>query len=499
MNRLRGPNYRYWAFAALAIGLFTSVSDLGSMVVALPTISTAFGADLPTTQWVVIGYTLTISALLLPMGRLADMVGRKPVYLLGFALYAGAAMFAAFAPNIWVLIGVKVAQGIGAAMTQGTSMAMIVASFPQEERGKALGLQMSLVGAGGIAGPAIGGLIVGELGWRWVFFGTAGMGIVSIVSAFVLIDAARAGQSRGAGRYDWIGALLSTLALLAFLNGMTWSRTIGYGHPLIVGAFAAFVALLGAFVFQELRSASPMMDVRLFRRRLFAFGVLASWLNFLGMQSVRFLMPFYLQAVLGLHPTTVGLVIVPGALCMMIAGPMSGFLSDRIGWRWFTMGGMGISCAGLLILSNLQPDSPVPLAIAGMICQSMGVGVFNAPNNSSVLSAVEPSKHGAISGFLNLVRNSGNLCSIAIATAIVTATMGAHGYEPSLAAVSTDGGEGLLAAFTTGLRYAYRTMAVVVAVGIVASAFKGQRYELAGGRANLNAETQRGAETRRAN
>ena len=124
-----------------------------------------------------------------------------------------------------------------------------------------------------------------------------------------------------------------------------------------------------------------MMDVRLFRRRLFAVRCTGeTWLNFLGMQSVRFLMPFYLQAVLGLHPTTVGLVIVPGALCMMIAGPMSGFLSDRIGWRWFTrMGGMGISCAGLLILSNLQPDSPVPLAIAGMVCQSMGVGILQRP------------------------------------------------------------------------------------------------------------------------
>ena len=303
------------------------------------------------------------------------------------------------------------------------------------------------------------------------------MGAVAILSALILIDAARAGQSRGGGRYDWVGAALSTAALIAFLNGMTWARVIGYGHPLIVGAFAAFIALLGAFVLQELRSASPMMDVRLFARRLFALGVLASWLNFLGMQSVRFLMPFYLQSVLGLHPTTVGLLIVPGALCMMIAGPMSGFLSDRIGWRWFTMGGMGISCAGLLILANLQPDSPLPLAVVGMVCQSMGVGVFNAPNNSSVLSAVEPSKHGAISGFLNLVRNSGNLCSIAIATAIVTATMGAHGYEPSLAAVSTDGGAGLLAAFTTGLRYAYSAMAAVVFAGMIASAFKGPRYQ----------------------
>ena len=220
-----------------------------------------------------------------------------------------------------------------------------------------------------------------------------------------------------------------------------------------------------------------MMDLRLFKRKLFALGVLASFLNFLGMQSVRFLMPFYLQAVLGLSPTQVGLLIVPGAISMIITGPLSGRLSDRFGWRWFNMGGLLISATGLLILSTLQPTTHFAIAMAGMIMQSAGIGVFNAPNNSSILSAVEPSKFGVISGFLNLVRNSGNLCSIAIATAIVTATMGSLGYEPSLAGVSAEGGEGLLAAFTSGLRVAYRIMAVVVLAGVVASAFKGRRYE----------------------
>ena len=148
MSLFRGEHYRYWAFVALAIGLFTSVADHGSMTVAVPTIADYFKTDLPTTQWVVIGYALTISAFLLPMGRLADIAGRKTVYLIGFLVFVGGAVAAGASPNIVVLIVAKVVQGIGAAMTQGTSMAMIIASFPGAERGKALGLQMSIVGAG---------------------------------------------------------------------------------------------------------------------------------------------------------------------------------------------------------------------------------------------------------------------------------------------------------------------------------------------------------------
>ena len=451
---------------------------MGSVAVALPSISNHFETALPTTQWVLIGYTLTISALLLPMGRLADIAGRKRVYLVGFAIFVVAACVAGLAPNMTSLIAIRILQGAGAAMTQGTSMAMIVASFPPAERGKALGLQMSIVGAGGVAGPAIGGFVVQFLGWQWVFFGTAVMAMVAIIAAMVLIDSTRVGQTRGTKiRYDWIGAALSTGALIAFLNGMTWAPSLGYGQPLVLAAFAGAATLLVAFVAQELRSSSPMMDIRLFKRRLFALGVLASYLNFLGMQSVRFLMPFYLQAVLGLSPGQVGLMIIPGAVGMIITGPLSGRFSDRFGWRWFTMGGLLVSAGGLLILSTVQPNSPFWIAMAGMVMQSTGIGIFNAPNNSSILSAVEPSKFGVISGFLNLVRNSGNLCSIAIATAIVTATMGSLGYEPTLAGVTPEGNEGLLTAFTSGLRVAYSMMAVVVLAGVVASAFKGRGHE----------------------
>jgi MFS family permease len=221
-----------------------------------------------------------------------------------------------------------------------------------------------------------------------------------------------------------------------------------------------------------------MMDVRLFKRRLFSVGVAASYLSFVGMNSVRFLMPFYLQAVLGFSPGKVGLIMVPAATMMIVTGPVSGRLSDRFGVRPFTMGGMAVSMSGLLLLSTLTPSSSYWLAIAGMVVQSFGMGIFSPPNSSSILSAVEQSKYGVISGLLNLVRNAGNLTSIAVATAMVTAAMGSLGYAPSLAEVSADGDAGLIAAFTSGLRLAYLIMVVVLFVAMVASFFKGQAVAL---------------------
>ena len=474
-----GSNYRWWAFGALAIGMFASVSDHGSVIVALPSISDHFNTDLPTTQWVLIGYSLTISALLLPMGRMADLIGRKRVYILGFVIFTIGGLAAGFAPSIGFLILAKVFQGVGAAMTQGTSMAMIIATFPPEERGKALGLQMSMVGLGGVAGPAVGGLLVGVFDWRWVFFGSSIMGAVSVLAGLIVLDAKRVGQPSGDREaFDWLGAALSTGAMVSFLLGMTGGPRLGWFSPIILGALGSFIALLVAFVWWELRVSSPMMDIRLFKRRLFSLGVSASYLSFLGMSSARFLMPFYLQAVLGFSPLQIGLMIVPSAMMMIIMGPLSGRLSDRFGVRPFTMGGMAVSMSGLLLLSTLTPNSSFLVAMAGMIMQSFGIGTFNAPNNSSILSAVEPSKYGVISGFLNLVRNSGNLTSIVVATAIVTATMGSLGYAPSLAEVSVDGDPGLVAAFTSGLRMAFRIMSGFVFIAVVASFFKGPAVSL---------------------
>ena len=379
-----------------------------------------------------------------------------------------------------ILILSKVLQGVGAAMTQGTSMAMIVSTFSSEERGRALGLQMSVVGTGGVAGPAVGGFLVSGLGWEWVFYFNVVLASLAIVAALIVLDGRRAPRDGSGPGFDWPGAAISTAALVIFLVAMSNGHSAGWSSPLIVLSLLGFLALLGAFVWWELRAPAPMLDVRLFQRKLFSLGVSASFISFLGMSSVRFLMPFYLQSILGYSAGQVGLIIVPSAIAMIVTGPLGGRLSDRYGWRIFNVGGLLLGASGLFLLTALDETSSLWLPMAGMILSSCGVGVFNAPNNSSILSAVEPSRYGVISGFLNLIRNSANVTSIALATAVVVATMASMGYPPTLAAVSDGGDAGMFEAFTSGMRVAFLTMGSIILVGVVLSFMKGGRVLLWG-------------------
>ena len=469
------PAYKWRAFAAIAVGLFASVADNGSVVVALPTIADHFNTDLPTTQWIVIAYALTISALLLPMGRLSDIVGRKGVYLLGFGTFTFGAVLAGTSTSVPWLIFARVVMGAGAAMTQGTSMAMLISSFPEEQRGKALGLQISVVGAGGVAGPALGGFIVAAFGWRGVFWVTAALGMLAVLAAQIVLDRRLSSSSESKTKFDWIGATLSTGAMVTFLLSVSNGHMVGWGSPSIVLGLVAVVALLGSFIWWEFHTEAPLIDLRLFGRRLFAFGVAASFISFIGMSSVRFLMPFYLQVVQGYSPQQMGLIMVPAAVTLIVLGPLGGRLSDRYGWRIFNVAGLVLSAMGLFLLARANEDSPLALIVGAMVLQSGGLGIFNAPNNSSILSTVDPRRYGVVSGLLNLVRNSGNVTGIAIVTAIVTAVMASKGLPPALVTIS-DGPDSVLASgFTSGIRTAYFITGSLVLVGIALSFFKGDR------------------------
>ena len=468
----RGANYKYWGFGAIAIGSFASVVDHGSVNIALPSIATHFDTDLPTVQWIVIGYALTSSALLLPMGRLADLLGRKEVYIAGSALFVLGAVLAGLANHLEVLVLARIVQGVGAAMSQGTGMAIIASMFPAGERGKALGLIMTVVGTGAVAGPAVGGLLVDALGWRSVFFFNVPLGALGVLASLVVL-AGRSSQPASPETqrrsFDWWGAALSTGALVLFLLAITNLPNFGLNSPPILGGLLGFAVLLGAFIWWELRCATPLLDMRLFQSKTFSFGAMAALLIFLGSSAVFFLMPFYLQRVLAYSPGKAGLVVVPGALCMAVLGPLSGHLSDRYGWRRFTVGGLALSATGLFMLARLTEGSSLALVIPALIMSSSGMGVFYSPNTSSILSAVEQERYGVVSAFLNLVRNGANVTSIAMAAAIVTATMGSMGYEPSLAAVT---GGGVTHAFTLGMSRAYLVMTVLLIAGMVVSAFK---------------------------
>ena len=296
------PVYKWWVFAAVALGTLTSVVNHGSMSVALPTIAQHFGADLSTAQWVVIAEGLAISALILPMGRLSDIVGRKQIYLTGMVIFAGAAFMAAGSQSIIALIGFKILQGLGAAMTQGTGMAMITSVFSAEERGKGIGSHASVVGTGGVIGPSMGGIIVTVFDWRWVFYVNVLMGICAIAAVLLIIRSEAFRQDTRNRRYDLGGAALSSAVLLALLLTVSNGSRMGWtSAPIIVGALG-FVGFLIVFVWWEIRSPSPMLDLGLFKSRVFSIGISTNFMSFLAITSARFLMPFYLQAASDTRP-----------------------------------------------------------------------------------------------------------------------------------------------------------------------------------------------------
>ena len=449
--------------------------DHGSINIALPTIARHFETDLPSVQWVVTGFALTISALLLPMGKLGDLIGLKRLYIIGSLIFVLGAGLAGFSPSLVVLILARLLQGCGAAMTQGSGMAIVVATFPEGERGKAIGFTMTIVGTGAIAGPAIGGILVDTLGWPSVFFVNIPLVMVGAALCGAILDDRRMGKQSPGNRpegFDWLGAVLSTGALLILLVGMTNGHRVGWASAPMLAAMLGFLAFLGTFIWWELRCSSPMFDLRFFRRRTFSLGVVAGFFTFLGSSAVLFLTPFYLQNVLGYSAREAGLVVVPGAICMALVGPLSGRLSDTYGWRPFTMGGLALSAIGVLMLSRVSEGSSLLLVMPALVLTSSGMGIFYSPNTSSVLSTVDREQYGVVAAFLNLVRNAGNVTSIALATALVTATMAAMGHAPTLDAVQGAGSVGASHAFVSGLRISYFSMMALILVALAVSAVK---------------------------
>ena len=468
-----GQSYKWWAFWTIATGTFFSVVDHGSVLVALPGIESHFDASLESVQWVVVAYALVISVLLLPMGRLGDVIGRRRVYLTGTAIFVLASLGAALSTSLEVLIAMRVLKGVGAGMVQGCGMGMMIAAFPDSERGKALGTHLSVVGMGAIVGPAVGGFLVAWLGWQSVFLINVPAGsLVLVLSWFLLERGPGAGQYRqgqSASSFDWAGAAASGVILLVLLlvvgngNGLGWLST-----PVIVGGVGVAV-LTAAFIWWELRIRTPMLDLRLFANQIFGLGVAAAWLSFFGSSAARFMMPFYLQRVLEYSPEEVGLMMIPPAICMVLIGPFSGRLADRFGWRIPTVCGMALTAAGAFVLAlALQERSPVWLVIATMMMQSSGNGIFNSPNSSSILSVVERSRYGVVSALTQLVRNSANVVSVAVSTTIVVSTMATYGVEPKLDAVNPE----VATAFVAGLRWAFLMLGAALATGAAISLYR---------------------------
>jgi len=288
------PNYKYWVFVAVGLGLFGSVLDHGSIAVVLPSIAGHFNSKLPSVQWVIIAYLLTITALLLPMGRLADLVGHKKVWVVGGLIFVLGAVLASRSTSLTMLILSRIFQGVGGAMTEGTGMAILISVFPTSDRGKAIGLIMAVVGLGSVIGPAVAGALVDAFNWRYVFLISVPLVLPGITIGMTILEESRPtqGLEDTTTSFDWLGAGLSAGALIVLLLAMTNGHKFGWTSPTIMLGMLSFIALLGAFIWWELRTSNPMLNLRFFGRRTFSFGVSAAFLAFLGDSAVLFLTPY---------------------------------------------------------------------------------------------------------------------------------------------------------------------------------------------------------------
>jgi len=461
-------DYKWIAISVIAVGVFAGVSDFQGMVVALPTIADHFKTDLRIIQWVVVGYSLTITTLLLPMGRLGDIAGRKRIYIFGFIGFVTAGFAAALSPSIEFLIGAKMVQGIGSAMTQGTAMAIVIRSFPEQERGKALGIQMSVVGIGGIAGPLMAGFLIASFDWPSVFYATSGLGMLAAAAALLVLKSSDGGTNRGSViRFDWPGAILSAGTLTAFHAILLLGPIMGWLSLGVAASLTSFIGCIILFIMWESHTETPMLALDLFRSRIFAFAAIARYTAFIGMSSIRYLMPFYLQWLMGFGARGVGLILGPAAICMILTGPLSGRLADKYGWKPFAIGGLSLVSLSLGSCSQLDLDSHTFLPILVMIFAGCGLGIFNPANGSAIFGAADQRHYGVVSGFMNLLRNSGNVTGIAFATAIVSARMVQLGYDNGITSISSSATNSpASASFLSGLQVACLLLSLIVLFGV---------------------------------
>lgn len=476
----RGPDHKWWAFGAVSIGIFMSTLDISSVNIALPRIMGDLDASVSAIQWVVLAYLLTISSLLLAFGRLADLLGRKKVYIVGFVIFALGEFVAGLSGTVLQIVLARALAGVGGAMIQANGAAIVASVFPAEERGKALGLNGTIVASGLVSGPTIGGLLTDALSWRSVFFLAIPVGLLAIPFAALILEERRISPPRTMGRepFDWLGALLWGGFLFAFLFALSRGPAIGWGSPAIVTLFAASVFLLVTFVLVELKIAYPTIHLRLFRVWGFSAGCTASFSTFAGQQASTFLMPFYLQLALGLAARTAGLLMTTVPLTMALVAPFSGRLSDRYGSRVLATAGLVILVSGFSLLSRVTTaDQGYAPIIGSLMLLGLGVGMFQSPNNSFIFGSVPREHYGAASGFIATMRNAGSSLGIALWGTIVTSQLLSHGFEGSLqAAVANPAVKGeVIPVFLDGLHRAMYLAMAVVFVGVVASALRGSR------------------------
>ncbi|MDX6379142.1 MAG: hypothetical protein QOI57_166 [Rubrobacteraceae bacterium] len=474
---VRGQPNRWLLLAVVAVGTFMTTLDTSIVNISLPTIAHTFGTTLSgAVEWVIIAYLVTIAASLLTFGRLSDMIGSKPIWTGGLALFTVGSILCGLAPSLGFLIAARAFEGLGAALIFAPSMAMITDAFPAAVRGRALGISAVVASLGISSGPTIGGFITEYLSWRWIFFVNVPIGVLGVLVALRVLP----GSGRSGGvRFDPAGALLLGAGLALLTLGLSFGEEWGWTSAAILGALGTGVAALVAAVLVERRVKEPILDFSLLLgNRIFASALASFVLCMLALFAVAFMMPFYLEELRGFPLRTAGLLLTPLPLTVVVVGPISGSLADRFGSRVLAPLGLGVACVGLLLLGQLDAESSVGSIVWRLVVTGIGQGMFLSPNTRALMGAPPASERGEASGLLATGRVVGQSLSVAVAGAVF-AGFGGTAAGNALAA-HTRGGYLSAAAladlqqtFTGAFHAALLVSAALAATGVLTSLVRG--------------------------
>jgi EmrB/QacA subfamily drug resistance transporter len=415
MSAQAGTSRKWWILFGVGLGVLMSTLDATIVNIALPTLVQDLNASFGTVQWVVLSYLLVLTSLTLGVARLGDMYGKKRVYLPGLVIFVFGSALCGFAPNVGWLIGFRALQGLGGVMVAALGAAIVTEVFPGSERGRAIGIIGSLVSVGVALGPSLGGVLIEWADWHWIFLVNVPIGIiaVAIVLRFVPNDT----PERSGQRFDIIGAVVLAATLGSYALGMTLIENNGFSVPVISLLVGALVGL-AVFLLLQMRLAQPMIRLDMFRNILFSMNLLMGTLVFIAISANLLILPFYLEQVKGFSTAETGLLLAVVPIATAVVAPISGSMADRHGPRPVSVVGLVLISIGYVLLSLLRVDTSVPIYLLSIAPVSVGLGVFQSPNNSAVLGSVSRERLGVASGLLTLSRTLGQTTGVPLMGAL---------------------------------------------------------------------------------
>ncbi len=445
------------ALIAATLASFLTPFMVSAVNIALPSIGKEFAMDAVLLNWVATSYLLAAAMFLVPFGRLADILGRKKIFIYGILIYTVSSFFAGFSNSALMLIAFRALQGFGSAMIFGTGMAILTSVFPPNERGKVLGINVAAVYIGLSSGPFLGGFLTEYLGWRSIFFVNVPVGF--IVVAFVIYKLKGEWAEAKGEKFDLFGSLIYCISLITLMYGFSLLPNLNGFWLVSAGLFGLLI-----FVIWENKVKSPVLNISLFRNnKVFAFSNIAALINYSATFAVAFLLSLYLQYTHDYSPRDAGLILIAQPLIMAVFSPFAGKLSDRIEPRVIASVGMALACLGLVFFAFLNENSSLLFIISGLIILGFGFAFFSSPNTNAVMSSVKKKHFGIAAGTLGTMRLTGQMFSMGVVMIVFSLYIGRVPISPANYSL-----------FLSGTKTAFIIFAVLCFFGVFFSLYRGK-------------------------